>query len=135
MSVRIRYSIEASVSSTTAEAKDLGNVAYSVVDDSFGEGGTWKTKVASGATDVQVYLNNIAAVGVLIVKTNAVSDIETPVTVTLKLNSALGEAIDVVPLVTSKEGHFLLSANNVSALYASNAGSVDMEVTVVAAGD
>lgn len=135
MGVRLRYRIEASVSSTTAENRDLGNVVFDTVHDDSGEGGSRKTTVASGVTDAPLAMAELAAARFVLVKTNAKKSTDTPGIIEIKKNATSGEVIEVVPLSDASEGHLLLSTQNISALYASNPGSVDMEVTVVSVGD
>lgn len=135
MSVRLRYRIEASVSSTTAENRDLGNVTFESVHDTSGEGGSRKTTLATGATDVALAMAELAAARFVLVKTNAKNATDDPGIIEIKKNSTTNEVIEVVPLPDASEGHLLLSTQNISALFASNPGSVDMEVTVVSVGD
>jgi len=135
MPVRIRYKIEISISSTPAEERDLGNVKYEIVTDKQGEGGGWKTLVAAGATDVQIPLDSIADVRFLALRTTVKDPNQTPSDIIVKFNSAMGEAHTIVPLQDIKEGHFLISTEGITSLYASNPGAVDMEMTILAAGD
>jgi hypothetical protein len=135
MTVRVRYKIEATVSSTSAEEKDLANQKWEVVCDSLGEGGSWKTVLAAGETDIQLYLGNITSAKLVIVRTNAKDPTQTPNEIILRKDAPSGEPLTVTPLTDAKEGHFLFSADDISALYATNSGAVDMEVTCVAVGD
>jgi hypothetical protein len=48
VSIRLRYHVETSVSSSPADTKDLCNVCLSVTSDLLSEGGIWKTRVAAG---------------------------------------------------------------------------------------
>ncbi len=134
MSVRVRYSVAIAVSSTTAEEKDLGNVKVEAVTDDHTKGGTWKTVLVSDAEDVQLYLDNITTVQLLVIRTTAVESTEDPVTITIKRNSVEGEEIPITPLGDSKEGIFVLSTEDLTSLYASNPGDVDMNLTISAAG-
>ena len=135
MSVRIRYQIEASVSSTSAEEKDLGNVAYEVVDDDSGEGGVRKTLLAAGATDVSVMLTEISAARFVLIKTNTKTSTDTLTAITIKKNAIGGEAITVEPLPGATSAHLLMSTSGITDLFATNAGTVDIEITVMAVGD
>lgn len=135
MPVRVRYKVDASVSSTSAEERDLGNIRWEVVTDKPGEGGGWKTLLAAGATDVQLPLDSIAACKLLIIRTNAKDPNQTPNEVRIRRNLITNEQIPIVPLPDSKEGHFLLSTDSITALFASNPGAVDMEMTIIAVGD
>jgi len=135
MSVRIRYSIEASVSSTSAEEKDLGNVSYEVVNDDAGEGGVRKTLLAAGATDVSVMMTEISAARFVLIRTNAADPTETLGAITVKKNAIGNEPTTVEPLPGATEGHLLMSTSGITDLFASNATSVDTEITVMAVGD
>jgi len=135
MSVRIRYSIEASVSSTPAEEKDLGNVAYEVLDDDSGEGGVRKTLLAGGATDVSVMLTEISAARFVLIRTNAKDSTNTLGVITIKKNAIGGEPITVEPLPGASEAHLLMVTSGITDLFATNAGTVDTEITVMAVGD
>lgn len=135
MAVRVRYKLEVAISSTTAEEKDLGNVKWEVVTDGIGEGGGWKTTLAAAAADIQIPLDSIAAAKFLVVRTNAKDPLNTPGTINIRRNTVMGEEIAIVPLPSSAEGHFLLSTTGLTALYASNPGTVDMELTILVGGD
>lgn len=135
MSVRVRFRMEASVSSTSNEEKDLGNVAYEDLTDALGEGGSRKNLIAAGASDVEITTREIADKSFILIRTNARQATDTPGTIEIKKNGIGGEVTNVVPLATTREGFMLLTTSGITALYASNPGSVDMEVTVVAAGD
>ena len=135
MSVRIRYKIEAAVSSSSSEEKDLGNLSFEVLSDAAGEGGVRKTLLAVGAADVSVGLNEIATATFILIRTNPHDQNDTPATIQIKKNGVGGEVTEVVPLNGSKNGHMLLSTSGITALYASNPGTVDMEITVMAVGD
>lgn len=135
MSVRARYKLGAFVSSTSAEEKDLGKVESEVVVDSQNEGGSWKTTLAAAAVDQQLLLPNVANVRLLAIRTSAKDPTQTPGTVRIRRNLVTAEEIEITPLSTSKEGHFLITTNNLTALYASNPGTVVMDITIVIAGD
>ena len=135
MTVRVRYKITVTVSSSSAEEKDLANPSWEVVCDSLGEGGSWKTVLPAGATDTRLYLGNVASAKLVLVRTNSKDPTQVLEDIVLKKNSTSGEEFIVTPLTDAKEGHFLLSTSGITALYASNAGGADVEVTVCAAGD
>lgn len=134
MTVRLRYSLAASVSSTSAEAKDLGNVKFEVVSDSDTKGGTWKTVVAQSTTDAQLAMDNITSVQFILIRTQTSDPNDDPVQLTFKKNSAMGEAIIVKPVDGSTEGLLALTTTGLTALYVTNAGSVDMVVTLTVVG-
>jgi len=136
MAVRIRYSTKVQISSDpNTEAKDLGNLLYEVVSDALGEGGARKFTLAAGASDVQLGLGDVSSASFLFIKTNAKNDLDTPVEISVKRNTVGNEAIGIAPLSTTKQGHFLLSTSGLTALFGTNPGSVDMELTVAVAGD
>jgi hypothetical protein len=134
MGVRVRYSLAASVSSTTAEERDLGNVRWEIVTDQEAKGGTWKTLLPAVSVDVQLQIDNISTIQLLIIRTNAKDPNQAPNAITIKRNSTLAEAIIIKPLGDALEGHFIISTDSLTSIYASNAGPTDMEVTIVAAG-
>lgn len=135
MTVRVRYNIKTQLSSDpTNEAHDLGNLNREVVDDQQGEAGTRSTVLASGATDEDIDMCGIADVKFLHIITKPSDPLDDPAEVRLKINGGT-EEISILPIGTSKEGHFLISSAGITALTASNPGTVDMKVTVAAAGD
>lgn len=133
--MRIRYQATVAVSSDTSEAKDLGQLRNEVVSDDFGEGGTWKTTLANGASDVELRLDNIAAVRFLYIRTTPKDPADDPVQINVKRNTVGNEELPIVPMDSTKEGHLLWATDSLTALYASNPGAVDMELTIVAIGD
>lgn len=135
MAIRVRYKISVAVSSTSAEEKDLANQSYEVVSDAYGEGGSVKVLVAAGATDLAIQFPQVAAASLIVVRTKAKDPMVSGIPLTFKKGSTLGEAIVVAPLTGSKEGHLVLSTSGVTALYVSNSGAVDMEVTLTLVGD
>ena len=136
MSVRIRYSLKVQISSdATVEDKDLGNASYEVVSDEYNEGGLREFVLAAGSSDVAVALGNISAAAFLAIRTRARDPLEDPVEVTVKRNTVGNEEIPITPLSETAEGHLLMSTSGLTALYASNAGSVDMKLAVAVIGD
>ena len=135
MGVRVRYKIEASISSTSAEEKDLGNVAYEVLNDAQGEGGTRKTLLAAGATDVSVMLTEISTATWVLIKTNTKDSTDTLTGIDIKKNDIANEVTTIEPLTGAAQAHLLMSASGITDLFATNSGSVDIEITVMAVGD
>ncbi len=135
MAVRVRYKLEVYVSSTTAEEKDLGNHSYLVISDGAADGGSRKVTLAAGATDVLVSMNQISTAKLIAIKTNTVSPNDTLPTIEIKKNTVGNEVTEIVPLSGATQAHMLLSTDSVTALYASNPGSVAVELTVIIAGD
>lgn len=134
MAVRVRYKTEIVVSSTSAEEKDLGNQKYEVVNDDMNEGGTWKTVLAAAAVDVQLNLGNVAAARFLCIRTSAKDPTLTAGNVLIRLGDVGAEQITIKPM-GGKEGIFKISCNDIDSVFASNPGSVIMDVIVSAAGD
>jgi len=136
MSVRLRYKLDMAVSSTANEEKDLGHPICEVVVDSQGEGGVFKTKLAGGAVDQEIKLDNIASAKFLALRVTPVSENETMDSVKVRLNAIGGEEIEIKPLSGAREAHFLISSAGITALYVTNvSSSVAVAVTVVMAGD
>jgi hypothetical protein len=135
MPVRVRYSASIELSSGTQEQKDLGNVTWSMVTDGLGEGGTWKTLVPAASTDLELHLDNMANVNFLAIKTSSKDPTQAPVELDFKRETAGGEVFKVKPLPSSKEGHFFMTTDGLTALFVTNSGSVDMEVIITASGD
>jgi hypothetical protein len=134
MTVRVRYNIHSAISSTMAEERDLGNLALGIVSDLLTKGGTWKTVLSAGASNVELYFDNISTINLLIMRTTTVNPNDTPANVVITINGPSTEALTIQPIPSTKEGHFLMSTTGVTSVYASNPGSVDMQLTIVAAG-
>ena len=135
MSVRTRYGIKLAISSSYQETKDLGNVLYEVVTDSQSMGGVWKTTVKAGTTNAQLQMDNLSNVQLLMLRTNVKDPTLTPVPLTFYLNSLSNTPFIVQPLGDALEGHFLISTTGVTALYVTNSGAVDMDVSIGVAGN
>lgn len=134
MSVRVRYAVNAAVSSSVAEERDLGNVRLEAVTDAEIKGGTWKTRLLASQTDVQLHLDNITTAQLLIIRTVAADPNQTPQGITIKRNGIGNEAILIKPLADTKEGLFMISTDNLTSIYASNTSSVDMDLILICAG-
>lgn len=136
MPVRIKYSVKASVSSNSdLDDGDLGNLSYDVVDDQQGEGGARKFTLPAGAADIPIQLGNVADAKLILVRTNAKDPLDTPVPIELNFPATTNDAIIVAPVGVAKEGHFLLSTTSLTALFATNPGAIDMELTLLVVGD
>lgn len=135
MPVRIRYKLDISISSTSAEDKDLGNGVYEAVTDDFGEGGVRKFTLAASTTDLPLDIGNVTTARFVAIRTNAKDPTQDPVEITVKRNDVANDEIPITPMDSTKEGHLLFSTSGVTSLFASNAGSVDMELTVFVSGD
>lgn len=135
MAVRIRYKAEIVVSSSSAEEKDLGNQKYEVANDEQNEGGSWKTVLAAAATNVVLNLGNVALARFISIRTSAKDPTLTPGIVRIRLGDIGADEVGIQPMGTSKEGLMILTCEDVDSIYASNPGSVIMDVIVSAAGD
>lgn len=135
MTVRVRYRIEASVSSTSAEERDLGNVTYEIVSDTMGEGGSRKTTLAPAASDVSVALADVASARFVLIRTNTIDPTATLPVIEVKKNGTGNEVHEIVPLPGATEAHLLWASQSITAIYASNPGSVAVAITVMSAGD
>ena len=136
MPIRLRQSATVKVSSCNqTETGDLGNLAWEIVSDGLGEGGTWKTLVPAATTDLEIHLDNIAAVNFLAIQTQTKDPTQAPVALDFKKNAVGGEVFTVQPLSGSKRGYFLTTTDSITSLFVTNGGAVDMEVIIVIAGD
>lgn len=133
--VRLRYKIEAAISSTAGEDRDLGNARYEVVVDSQGEGGAHKMTLAGGAVDVPLCMGDVGVARFVLVRATPANQNDPAQEVRIRLNSVTGEQISLAPVPPSKEGYLLLTGGNVTALYATNMGTTAMSLTVSVAGD
>ena len=135
MTVNVNLNIAMSVSSTSAAEKDLGNLSTSLSSNAMGEGGTRKFLLAAGSTDVELELTNISDIRLLFIKVSPKNDNDPAQGITIKRNDVAGESIPIVPFDDKKIGYFLLTTDSLTSLYATNAGSVDVELTIGSAGD
>lgn len=134
MSVRLRYHIEASVSSSTADTKDLGNVCLDVLSDSPNEGGIWKTRVAALAT-VTLPLDSISEAVFLMLRIVSADPTLTLTPVEVTLNGTA--TLTLAPVGTSKESNFLVSSAGLTSLQIANTdpSAVAIDVVIGTAGD
>ena len=133
--VRTQLSINASVSSNTAGHKDLGNVNVSVLIDSLNEGGSQKFLLPAATTDKLITLDDLAECRMIFVKTQPRDPNQVPVSIDLKRNADTAEPITITPLATKTAGVFLLSTEGLTSIYLTNAGTVDMDITMLVVGD
>lgn len=136
MAVRVRYSMKVQISSTTAEDKDLGNLSFEQVSDDMGEGGARKFTLAGSAVDVPLSLGNVASAKLVLIRTVSKDPTVALPEVKVRLNLITGEQISLLPVGShAKEAHLLLTSAGVTALFASNIGTTDVELTLAVAGD
>jgi hypothetical protein len=135
MAVRVTWEVLFSISSTTADEKDLGNFQQKVRTDANEEGGAWKTIVASAAVDELIQLDNIATARFLVLKINNKGENDPAPEITVKFNNIANTPLTIKPPADKKIGMLVVTTDNLTALYVSNAGSYDAELTVAVAGD
>lgn len=135
MPIRLRQSNTIAISSGLKETKDLGNITWEVVTDGLNEGGVWKTVVLAGAVNTPLNIDNISTISFLAIKTTSRDPTRLPVALDFRRNAVDAEIFTIEPLPATKEGHFMITTNSMTALYVTNSGAVDMEVIVVACGD
>jgi len=112
MAIRLRQSGSVKVSSCSqTDTADLGSIAWEVVSDGLGEGGTWKTLVPASTADLQIGLDNVSSVSFLALKTQTKDPTQTAVSLDFKKNAVGGEVFTVQPLVGSKQGFFLITTD------------------------
>ena len=128
MAIRTTFEILVQLSENTQEMKELGkSPPWKGTNDTQDNGGTWRQRIAAGTTDLAVDVNGLSNARFIAIK----SDQE----ITIKKNSAGGEAWTIRPLGSGAlEGVFVASTDGVTALYVSNAGSIDAEVVFSVAG-
>lgn len=132
--MRLRFRQAVMCSTTSAEERDLGNRELDIIVDTLSEGGVMRFKLVAGVLNQNLQHPQVATAAYLFVCTAPVDPNATPGTINLRRNSPSGEEWPVAP-VDGKEGCFQMSTSGLTALYASNPGTVDMFVTVGMAGD
>lgn len=135
MSVRVRYSLAAAISSSSSETKDLGNGTYEVVDDTQAEGGGRKVTLLASAVDAPIAFCDVADVKFLLLRITPKDPNNDCHEVKIRLNGIAADEISIKPLGTSKEGYFLITTTGLVSLHASNMGASDMSLTLFVAGD
>jgi hypothetical protein len=132
--VRTRYKIEAAISSSSAEERDLGNLKFEVVDDTQGEGGTRRFKLSGSVVDYPLELGNVTTAKLVTIRTSPSDPNDVLPEIRIKLNGG-SEYLSIKPLGTQKEAHFLISTNGVTSITATNTGTVGVDLTLGLAGD
>lgn len=128
MAVRVKFEIDLQVSENAQGQKELGKTApWTGTNDQMDNGGTWRQRIDAGATDVLVDLNGLANGRLIALKSSE--------EISVKKNSAGGEAWTIKPLGTgATDGVFMVTTDGVTALYLTNAGSLDADVTFSVVG-
>lgn len=129
MAIRVKYTIELSLSESTADAKELGqSPPWKGTNDLQDDGGTWRRRIPASTADVEIDINGLANAHLVAIKSNK--------EITVKKNAATGEPWTVRPLGSSAapDGIFVVTTDAVTKLYVSNPGAEDAEVTFSVAG-
>lgn len=134
MSIRLRYHVTTSISSSPSDSKDLGNICIDVTSDGPNEGGIWKTRVLAGAT-VILPLDSIAAAVFLMLRIIPADPTLTLTSVGVALNG--GTPLDVAPVSGAAESTFLMSAKSLTSLQIINTdpAAVAVDIVIATAGD
>lgn len=137
MPARTRYRLAAAISSNpNNEEKDLGNVVAEVVCDKLGDGGTWTNVLATSATNIPVQLTQVANARFIVVRAFSADPNLLPGNITIKKNVVGGEAWTIAPMPDTKEAHFMICTDGITALFLSNLSTtVAMRVIISMAGD
>lgn len=128
MGIRVTLEVLVQLSENTQELKELGkSPPWRGTCDLLDEGGTWRQRIAAGASNVAIDLNGIATGRLLAIKSNQ--------TITVKKNASGGEPWTIRAMGTGAlDGIFLITTDGITSLYLSNAGSLPAEVTISLAG-
>jgi len=135
MPIRFMLDIDVSVSSDCRGLKDLGNNASSITSDAYNEGGSQRTLIPAASTDKVIPLDDIANVGVLYLKVQPVDANDPGQVIGIRLNDVANDLISIFPMSGKKVGYFLLTSDAVTSLFVTNAGTVDVALTMIIAGD
>jgi len=133
--VRLRYSINAAISSSSREERDLGNGMFEVMADSEGEGASRKVTLPGSSVDVPISLCGIASSTFVLIQVEPKDPNELPVEVQFRLDAPTADPIRVLPVGAGKKGYFLVTSPGITELYASNMGTIDVSLTLYLAGD
>jgi hypothetical protein len=134
MAIRVRFKQSVTVSSTSAEERDLGNSESLIVVDTLGEGGAMRFTIPASAVDLNVQHPQVATAKYLYLKAVAKDPTNTPVELLVKRNGSGNTAWPLTP-VDGKEAVMQLSTSGLTSLLVSNPGSIAMDLTVAMAGD
>lgn len=135
MAIRTRFRLAVILSSDDREEEDLGRTEFEVVVDTQGEGGTWRTYVPGGAVDQPLQLTGVTSGKLLLIRATPRDTTDTPPTVSVKINLITNTPIPLLPLSASREAFLFVTADAISAVFISNAGPANCDVTVAMAGD
>jgi len=128
MAVRVSFEIDLRVSENTQALSELGKTPpWKGKSDVLDNGGSWRQRILAGATDVAIDLNGLSNGKLVAIKTTQ--------EISIKKNDAGGEAWIISPLgVGAVEGVFVVTTDAITALYVTNDGALDAEVTFSIAG-
>jgi hypothetical protein len=134
MTVRLRYHLAVTISSSPSDSKDLGNVCIDVTSDSPNEGGVWKTRVAAGAT-VVLPLDSISAAVFLMLRVIPADPTQVLTPVGIVLNG--GTPLSLAPVGNSPESTFMMTAAALNSLEIQNTdtAAIDIDIVIGTVGD
>lgn len=134
--MRLRVNLAVYLSSTAAEENDISNTTRQLLMDGFDEGGAQRVKVPVSTTNMEVTLRGLAGAGFIFLRSLAVDDTLTPVTLQIRLGDSSNDPIALTPMGTSKEGVMLLTTESVDSIYVTNTSTtVAMYLHIVSVGD
>lgn len=128
MAVRVKFELDLQISENSQGQKELGKTApWCGTNDLQDNGGSWRQRFDAGVTDIEVDLNGLVTGHLIAIKTDQ--------EISIKKNTAVGEAWTITPLgVGATDGIFMITTDGVTSLFITNAGSLDAEVTFSIAG-
>lgn len=129
MPIRLRYKVSVAVSSTNAEANDLGNTDFEVVTDDPDDGGVWKTKLAGGATRT-LNLDDITSAKFLMLRMTPTDPTQQMTPVQLTLNSAT-PALTLAPVGDMDETLFLITTSAITSVTVSNTDPAAVAIDII----
>lgn len=128
MSIRIKFSIDYSVSETPAVGKELGLAPpWYGTNDSMDDGGTYRRRITAGAMDVPVDINGLTTCKFLAIKSSQ--------PISFKQNSTANTPTYLTPLgFGAQDAVLFMTTDQITELYFTNPGGLDAEVTLTIAG-
>lgn len=133
--IRTRYRLSIGLSSTTAEANDLGAPLYQAVEMADDEGGVTRIDIPKLTTDLEILFPYTTTARLIALQIFAKDETRTPVPISVKINSAGADPITVQALDTTPEGFLAWTGNAVTSLFVSNAdATTDMKMTITSSG-
>lgn len=134
MPVSATLSLCASLSSTSAETKDLGHIERSDKVATYEEGGTFVDLLPAGAVNVPLSLGGLASCAVLILVTSPQDQNQAGSVVEVRRNLITAEPTPIQPIGQRKQGYYMVSTSGLTAVYLSNPGTTNMRVQYAVLG-